>query len=243
MAKIFLFMLLVSSKAWAGFPDPKALLETADRARGGLVKGIEWKVVLKTIESETSDSREFFVQAKGDDAFIEATSPARTRGEVYLFNDRDMWFFKPGLRKPVSISARQRLSGQAANGDIASTHYARDYEGVVSKKEKLGSEDVWVMDLKAKDKKVTYDRIRYFVSEKSKLALKAEFLNLDGEPFKEAHFEYKNSLVSGGEKIQFVSKMTIIDRQNSKNRSEIVYLDPVEKNIASSRFNINQLSR
>ena len=46
-----------------------------------------------------------------------------------LFNDRTIWFIKPGLRKPVSISARQRLVGDAANGDIATTNYARDYDG------------------------------------------------------------------------------------------------------------------
>ena len=57
-----------------------------------------------------------------------------------LFNDRIIWFVKPGLRRPVSISARQRLSGDAANGDIASTNYARDYEGTLAGEEAVNGE-------------------------------------------------------------------------------------------------------
>ena len=44
-----------------------------------------------------------------------------------LLDGRAMWYGKKGLRKPVSISPQQRLSGEAANGDIAAVHYARDY--------------------------------------------------------------------------------------------------------------------
>ncbi|MDB5038823.1 MAG: outer rane lipoproteinsorting protein [Bacteriovoracaceae bacterium] len=223
--------------------SPTELLKASDRARGGLLKGLEWKVQLKTIEAGSTTEREFGIEAKGDDALIEALSPARNKGEVYLFNDRDMWFYKPGLRKPISISARQRLSGQAANGDIASTHYSRDYEGSIVGKTKIDGEPVFILDLKAKDKKVTYDRIKYYISEKSKLAMKAEFLSLEGEPFKVATFKYGNSILSSGQKIQFISRMTITDSKFAENISDITYVNPKEKDFSGSKFNINNLAR
>ena len=80
----------------------------------------------------TTTSRTFLVKARGLDALVEALAPARYKGEIMLFNDRSIWFVKPGLRKPVSISPRQRLTGDAANGDIATTNYARDYEGTIT---------------------------------------------------------------------------------------------------------------
>jgi outer membrane lipoprotein-sorting protein len=223
--------------------SPEELLQSSDRARGGLLKGLEWNVHLKSVDGDSSSERDFSIQAKGDNAMIESTAPARTKGEVYLFNDRDMWFYKPGLRKPVSISARQRLSGQAANGDIASTHYSRDYDATLAGKATLEGEPVVILDLKARDKKVTYDRIKYYISEKSQLALKAEFLSLEGQPFKVATFQYGNSILSGGKKLKFISEMKIQDANFSKNVSEITYTSPREKDFPASRFNINNLSR
>ena len=92
-------------------------------------QGITWNVTVQATEDGDTTTRTFLVKARGDDALVESLAPPRYKGEIMLFNDRTIWFVKPGLRKPVSISARQRLSGLAANGDIASTNYARDYDG------------------------------------------------------------------------------------------------------------------
>ena len=42
----------------------------------------------------------------------EVTSPARQKGEIIMFNDRILWFYKPGLRKPVSISPAKNSWGK-----------------------------------------------------------------------------------------------------------------------------------
>src|SRR3712207_6002363 len=84
--------------------DPVKLLAEADRARGGLVKGVVWDIDVDSVEEGDQSQRSFKVKAKGVNAAVEATAPARNKDEVFLFNDRTMWFFRPGLRKPVSIS-------------------------------------------------------------------------------------------------------------------------------------------
>lgn len=224
--------------------DPAAdLLKTSDRARGGIKGGVVWDAKITTIEDSETSERTFSVKAKGDDAYVEALAPARNKGEVFLFNDRNMWFFKPSLRKPVSISARQKLSGQAANGDIASTNYARDYTPSVVGDEKLNGQDTKVLLLKAKSNQVTYDQIKYWVSKKDKLALKAEFMTLQGTPFKMATFEYKNTMNAEGKNFPFISKMTIQDSKFPDNKSTIEYTKPKAEELSSSLFSVNNLSR
>ena len=241
MKTLFFALLLVATHAYAD--QASDLLKASDQARGGIEGGLTWKTKIETTEDGESSEREFIVKVKDHDALVEATSPARTKGEVYLFNDRNMWFFKPSLKKPVSISPRQKLSGQAANGDIASTHYARDYTATLEKTEARGADKIFVLLLKAKSPNLTYDQIRYYINGRTKLAEKAEFLTLQGQVFKVGDMEYKNSLSVGGKKTPFVSKMTIIDAKFKNNKSVINYDEPKAENHAASLFNINNLSR
>lgn len=242
----FLLSLLLSIIAAANSfaLSPQELLAASDRSRGDIKDGLSWNAKILTEEDGDTSDRDFFVRAKGDDAFVEALAPARNRGEVFLFNDRNMWFFKPSLKKPVPISARQKLSGQAANGDIASTHYARDYTPSEEKLEKdAHGEPVHVLLLKAKNNSLTYDQIRYWISEKRKLAVKAEFLTLQGTAFKRAEFEYNNQITIEGKAIPFISKMIISDAKFSQNRSTIKYSSIKTEKIPTSLFQVNSLTR
>lgn len=219
------------------------LLKASDRARGSVKDGVQWNAVIETEENGESSTREFNIKAKGDDAYVEATKPAKNKGEVYIFNDRNMWFFKPSLKKPVSISARQKLTGQAANGDIASTHYARDYSAVIEKTENLNGEKMHVLMLTAKSKNLTYDKIRYWISDKTKLAMKAEFLTLQGKPFKVGMLKYGNTLTAGGETFPFISELAIADAKFQNNKSTITYKAPKVAQVSNSIFNVNNLTR
>ncbi len=232
----------LSFKLYAG-EDPKALLKEADRARGGTAKGASWEVKLDSTEDGDTSSTTYKVQAKGNSAHVEVVQPARSKGEIMLFNDRTIWFFKPSLRKPVAISARQKLSGQAANGDIASTNYARDYEGKIVGEEKIGNEDCYVLELKSVADNTSYDGIRYWVGKKSKLGLKSEFLSLQGKPLKTASIEYNNSIVIDGQKRPFVSQLKIVDAKNTQNFSVMSYSNAKEDSPADSLFNVNNLQR
>jgi hypothetical protein len=219
------------------------LLKASDEARGGAQEGLTWKIEIETKEDGEVSKREFLVKTRDVDAHVEALSPARNKGEIYLINDRTMWFFKPSLKKPVAISARQKLSGQAANGDIASTNYSRDYTPTLEKTEVIAGDKVQVLLLKAKANNLTYDQIRYWISEKTKRAIKADFLTLQGRVFKSATMEYKNKVKVHGRNIDFVSKMTIVDASFANNRSVITYFDTKIGSNPASLFNVNNLSR
>lgn len=239
-----LFTLRVGA-AQASTDSAKALtlLKASDRARGSVQGGIQWEATVISEENDEKSERTFIVKAQGDNAHVEAIAPSKYKGEVYIFNDRNMWFYKPSLKKPVSISARQKLSGQAANGDIASTNYARDYTSEVEKIEKINGENVYVLMLKGKTKNLTYDKIRYWINEKTKLAIKAEFLTLQGVPFKRGEMTYGEKIKIDGETIPFVSELSIVDVKFPKNKSIIKYRAAQLKSAPGSLFNVNNLTR
>jgi len=223
-ALIFILDILIAISARGDLTSD--LVKDADRARGGIDQGISWTVKVESFEEGEKSERSYFVKTKGDNAYVETLEPARNKGEVILFNSRLMWFFKPNLRKPVSISARQKLSGQASNGDIASTNYFRDYTATFEKKEEWNKEPVQILLLKAKSTDVTYDQIRYWISEKSRLAVKSEFMTLQGQIFKVATFEYENKLTLDGKTIPFMSRMEIVDAKFKENKSILKYESP-----------------
>jgi outer membrane lipoprotein-sorting protein len=219
------------------------LLRESDRARGGVNDGLTWKAKVTSTEDNEQTEREFLVKAKGDNAFVEATAPARSKGEVYIFNDRNMWFYKPSLKKPISISPRQKLTGQASNGDIASTQYARDYSASLERDDTVNGQKSHVLLLKAKSPSLTYDQIRYWVEDKRGLAVKAEFLTLQGQILKVALMEYANQISLGGKSLPFVSKLTITDAKFQNNKSVIEYSSPRAEDHPNSIFNVNSLTR
>ncbi len=236
-------MLIMAASTLAHAQVDMELLKASDRARGSLESGLTWDSEVTTIEDGETSVRKFKVKAKGVNANVVALEPARNKGEIYLFNDRTMWFFKPDLKKPVAISSRQKLTGQAANGDIASTHYARDYTPTIEKTETINGEKVYVLMLKAKANNLTYDQIRYWISDKTKRAIKAEFLTLQGVPLKRATLEYNNKVTVNGQTIDFVSKMEIVNAKIENDKSILRYINPKMEEHKESIFNVNNLKR
>jgi hypothetical protein len=236
-------LILMPLIALAKNPAAEDLLKRSDRARGGVAQGVTWNATLTSVEEGETSERKFTVKTKGDNALVELTAPARNKGEKFLFNDTVMWFHKPSLRKPVSVSARQRNSGQAANGDIASIQYARDYSAKILGKEKINGDEAWILELKAKNKSVTYDQIKYWISVKNGLGVKAEFLTLQGAPFKRAQFVYNNQIQSAGKTEPFISEMIIQDATFPDNKSILKYEAPTAATLSDSMFNVNNISR
>jgi hypothetical protein len=195
-------------------PDAQAILERSDISRGGSSEnGLVWEVLTSstgTGSEELTDQR-LRVKASKTSSLAEVMEPVSSKGSKMLQVERNMWISKPGLRKPVAISARQRLSGQAAIGDVAATNYARDYTPRYVRDEKVGEELCHVLELTSKNSQTTYDRINYWISVERGVAVKAEFLSLSGKKLKSAGFEYNNRVRVEGQTIPFVSKMVISD--------------------------------
>jgi hypothetical protein len=221
--------------------DALDLIRQSDRSRGGSEKGLTWTAEVESEEDGEKTTRTYSIKAKKSEALVETLTPVKNKGELMLFNEQSLWFYRNGLRKPVTLSKRQKLTGQTANGDIAATDYAANYSATLEGEDLINGEKATRLFLKSKNSTTTYDQIRYWISKDRKVALKAEFLTLQGEIFKTAHFTYGNELQVDGRKIPFVSEMKIVDGNFKENVSLIRYREPKSKELPSSTFNVNQL--
>lgn len=221
----------------------KEILRASDQARGN-VEGIVWNINITTTGEGSSESREMIVKVKKNNTLARFTSPSSMNDRMVLMVDRNMWFIRSGLKKPVSMSPRQKLMGDAANGDIASTNYVEDYEGALIGEENVRNESCYVLDLKAANKNVTYDRIKYWVSKERLVGVQAEFYTLSGKLFKTAEFKYDNRIKSNNqEEMPFVSELIIRDAIQKDRKTTMVYSNIKIGPIADSMFNLNLLVR
>lgn len=232
---------LVAHQASAA-PDVAALLKAADRARGGGLPGVTWTVQVAATRPGSTQARTLVVRARGDDSLVEFQEPSKVAGQKLLTRGKNLWFIRPGLQKAVPISPRQRLLGEAANGDIAATNYAGDYGGTFGRQEKLGDEDCAVLELAPVRSGVTYDRILYWVSLKTQLGMKAEFYSTSGKLFKTASFEYANSVPYQGRSTPFVSKMVITDAIEVGAVTTLRYASITISDLPASTFNLELLT-
>jgi hypothetical protein len=225
-------------------PNAAQIVAASDRARGGGLNGVQWVIDITGQDSGGPiDRRTYVVRASGEDSLAEATYPPREAGSRLLQNGRSMWFGKATLTKPVSISTRQKMVGPASNGDIASTNYAKDYDATLLRIEPVNGEDAYVLNLLAKNRFVTYDRIVYYVSVSRLVPLKAEFYTVSGKIFKTAEFEMNNRLDIDGKVQTFVSKMSIQDAIEKSNYSLLQYSDVKTKQFGADTFNLGSLNR
>jgi len=230
----------VEGLAWGSAMTPTDILSRCDRARGNL-DGIVWKLTIEAKEGERLENRFLEIKAKAFDFLANTTDPPKVKGQKLLMVDHNMWFYKPGLSKPVPISPRQKLMGGASYGDIAATNYAQDYEATVVGEESLDGEPCDVFDLKARHKKVTYDRILYWVSKERVVGVQAHYFTLSGKLFKKARFEYAHQLPTSEGTQPFISKMTIIEVVAPDAVTHLHFGQPRLVPIPAATFNLNLL--
>lgn len=218
------------------------LLVLSDLARGGDIEGLSLVSTITNYKKEKKKkSYTLKIESSNNNSLVTFLKPARSKGIKMLMQGRNMWFISKDVRKPVPISPRQRLLGEASNGDIATTNYSRDYNAELIGEEYVGDQLCYLLVLTAKDKNVVYDKIHYYISKEKKLGLKAEFYTVSGKHFKTAVIEYDNQFHYQDREIAFVSRMEIVDQVNSSKKTVILYDDVKSEIIPHTRFNLRTL--
>lgn len=219
----------------------RAWLRQADMARGGF-SNLSWTVAVHSEEPAGVTDTEYTVSVRAGDAMIRTTAPRRYQGERILIASHAMWYTKPGLRRPISVSPQQRLVGEAANGDIAATQYARDYApqygGVVT----IDGRERHKLVLKATHAAVTYAGIAYYLDTQTLLGVKADFMTASGDVFKTATFEYGNAVTLEGKSRPFVSVMTIANAAFPDRFSRLTYTGVIAASHPAAAFSRDQLT-
>jgi len=161
------------------------ILERADEVRFPNT-GFEVNVRIRTLQGGAlKEERGLRVLSKGNsNTLVMTTEPASERGQILLMKDRDLWLFLPSVSQPVRLSLAQRLLGQVSYGDIARANFSGDYTPQLAATEQAQGDELYVLELKAIDKGVTYQRVRYWVRKSNYWPYKAEFYSLSGRLLK-----------------------------------------------------------
>ena len=216
----------------AAVPDAADLLKRSDAYRNGW-PSFTTHVKITNYESGKPDEEKLYeVSQKGTDkTYVEFMSP-REKGRHLLMLGDEMWVYLPDTSRPVRITPLERLSGDASNGDVARTNYAVDYTAVYLRSEKAGSDACYVLELTAKRKGATYQRILYWVRVSDARPLKAEFYLASGKHIKSATFdEYANF-----DGHQLLHKFTLYDEIRHNSRSVLEYSGSAPRTLPDKLF-------
>jgi hypothetical protein len=241
VAGVFLVFVIAVAGISSGQMTPREILVRADMARGN-IEGIKWLVNIASVENNTGQGRSLNVLARGYDFLGIMIEPPKVKNQKIIMIDHNMWYTKPGLKKPVPVSSRQKLIGGAAYGDIAATNYADDYAPNPMPDETINGELCYVFDLKAVSKKTTYDQIKYWISKDRMVGVKSEFYTVSGKLFKTAVFEYDNQMVIEDKSSPFISRMTITDALVETNITTLIFSNNKLVRIPDSTFDMNVFS-
>jgi outer membrane lipoprotein-sorting protein len=173
----------------AAVPDATDLLKRSDTYRNGWPSFVTHVKITNYEAGKADEEKLYEVSQKGTDkTYVEFMSP-REKGRHLLMLIDDMWVYLPDTSRPVRITPLERLSGDASNGDVARTNYAADYTPSYVRMEKVGATECYVLDLTAKRKGATYQRILYWIRAEDARPVKAEFYLTSGKHIKSATFD------------------------------------------------------
>lgn len=216
--------------------DANALVLKADLKRGLGNISHSFKVTI----NNSNDTKTEVYKVNFNDvnkSLVEQLEPERAKGRKILLKDYDMWLFTPDIKKPVRISMDQKLTGEVANGDIANTNYASDYSAKILGTDKLNGTEVYRIELLAKNKKVTYNKIEYVIKKSDATPIAATFFAVSGKPLKRAFFQdYK--MIKGAQRS---TKMVIQDFLKKDRTSTMVFSNHTPEKFGESMFNKDRL--
>ena len=206
-------------------PTPEEILARADDVRNPS-ESFRSIVEVKSHDGEVSRLE---VWTKGKDKTIVKTlAPKRDLGRNLLMLEQNMWVYLPNLKRAVRVGLSQRLTGEAANGDIARTRWSGDY----AVKLEQATPKEWVLYLTANKKGLTYDQIRLTVSRNQFRPTKAAYLTLAGAPLKLATFQgYR--LLAGAER---PAEIVISDAKRADLSTTLTIVEIEKREFADSLF-------
>lgn len=221
MKKFLLLSLCLISSAFGA-----DLLEEIDKYRN---PSDSYQMKVKIVSSKEEAPAEFLVYLKGNNkTLIKVLAPKKNLGKNMLMIGENMWVYVPNIKRSVRVSLNQKLTGEAANGDISRMRWAGDYDYEVLKKDLKQME----LMLSAKKEGLTYSKIKVWVNTKDKRPLKAEFLTLTEKVIKTASYEdYKKVLG-----LSRPTKIHIVDHLKKDQFSDLLITEMENKNFPDTLF-------
>lgn len=144
--------------------------------------------------------------------------PEANKGQGYLKDKDNVWFYDPSSRQFTFSSLKENISNsEAKNSDLTRSTYFDSY--IIEKTEEgvLGKIPVWIISLKAKTTDAVYDRLKLYVRKDRTMLLKEEAYSVSGRLMRTTlipkYVELSGKLLP--------SQIIIIDELNPGEKSQI----------------------
>lgn len=153
--------------------------------------------------------------------------PEVNKGQGYLREDDNVWFYDPSSRKFSHSSIKENLqNSEAKNSDFTASSLVEDYQVQAITEGMIGKYPVWILDLKARTNEVSYDRIKISVRKDQTMTLRREDFSVNGRLMRTTLYPKYVSL----EKKLIPSQILIVDEINKGEKSQITLAEQsVEK--------------
>ncbi len=204
-------------------------------------EGFEVGITISTTTSDApTETRKYRVLSKGNEnTVVMTTEPASERGQIMLLKGHDLWIFLPAVSQPVRLPLAQRLTGAVANGDLARANFAGDYKPQLLRTEIVDGESMYVLELTAVDRSVTYNRVLYWVRKSNNWPHKAEFYSLSDRLLKTCLYQ-KFERMAGRMR---PTRLTMQDALRAGEESVLDYADMRLRDLPDKIFTKDYLKR
>jgi outer membrane lipoprotein-sorting protein len=209
------------------------LLERADEFRATFDAFVVRVKLTNTDRGRVVDEAEFEVSIKDDNSLVRFLS-VRSKGQSMLMRGDDMWLFLPAVARPVRITPIQRLMGNVSNGDLARLRYATDYDATLDGDAVVDGQECDVLDLRARRKAATYQRVRYFVRKSDARPIRADYFLTSGKPVKRAAFSELRQMAGR----PILSRLVIEDAERPESKTTIDFVTITLKPLPDKLFNV-----
>src|SRR5690606_12005746 len=177
---------------------------------------------------------------EADVGLVKFLKPESDLGKQLLINSDNMWVKVPNSANPIRISPRQKLTGNAAYGDIVSIDYVNAYSSKFLRSDKYKGKPVFVVELNANPGKlVTYDRIEYYIDQKSKHPLKANFMTKSGKVLRVCEYTDYQKVLG----VERPTKLIIENHLNRGHKTIIAFANFKKQNFPAIMFKKENLGR
>lgn len=214
-------------------PSAQVLLQRADQFRAPDADlEIATSVEIVAEGGAVENRRDYTVFSQRDRRTLVLMTNGAEKGQKILMLGSDFWLFLPTSRRPLRITAMQKLLGDASTGDIATMRWSTEYTAEILGEETFEGRPSVRLALQANASGATYDRIELWLGRQRGEPLKADYYMQSSKLAKKARFVVDETPGTPG-----VREMLIEDHLRGKRATRVRYLSRVARTIPAAWMN------
>lgn len=184
-----LALAVFAAAAPASAPAPSEARKILERAQASILGDIATYTLRMTVNRTGKSARVVLMEGfkSGDDrGLVRYLEPPKEKGTVYLRREDNTYIYLPAAEKVARVGPKQTFGGgDFSNGDIFRLSLTRDYEATLTGQETVDGTVCDVLELKARNRGVAYDRVRYLVRKDGTFfPCLAEYFTISGKKLK-----------------------------------------------------------